>query len=52
TKEVKLVKGVHEDLDNEAQRVVRLLNKWMPALNDGKAVESTISIPVNFQIIE
>ncbi len=52
TKEVKLVKGVHEDLDNEAQRVVRLLNKWMPALNDGKAVESTITIPVNFQIIE
>ena len=52
TKEVKLVKGVNEDLDNEAQRVVKLLNKWMPALNDGKAVESTITIPVKFQIIE
>ncbi|MDY0197823.1 MAG: TonB family protein [Tenuifilaceae bacterium] len=52
TKDVKLVKGVHEDLDNEAQRVVRLVKNWMPALRDGKAVESTITIPVNFQLIK
>ncbi|MFA5648007.1 MAG: TonB family protein [Bacteroidales bacterium] len=52
TKNVKLVKGVHKDLDNEAQRVVRLIDKWMPALSDGKAVESTITIPVNFQLLE
>jgi TonB family protein len=52
TKEVKLVKGVHKDLDNEAMRVVQLVNKWIPALHDGKAVESTITIPVNFQLLE
>jgi TonB family protein len=52
TKDVKLVRGVQEDLDNEAQRVVKLVDKWMPALRDGKAVESIITIPVIFQIFK
>ncbi|WP_320111685.1 TonB family protein [Draconibacterium orientale] len=52
TRKVQLVKGIHEDLDKEAQRVVRLVDKWMPAIRDGKVVKSTITIPVNFQIKE
>lgn len=52
TKEIKMVKGLHKDLDNEAKRVVRLVKKWLPAIRDGKAIESTITIPVNFQLVE
>ncbi|MDX9848391.1 MAG: TonB family protein [Tenuifilaceae bacterium] len=50
TKDITLVKGVHKELDNEAKRVVGLVNTWLPAIRNGKAVESTITIPVNFQL--
>lgn len=50
TRNVKLVKGVHKDLDDEAQRVVSLVDKWLPAIRDGQPVESTITIPVNFYL--
>ncbi len=50
TKDITLVKGVHKDLDNEAKRVVGLVNSWLPAIRNGKTVESTITIPVNFQL--
>lgn len=50
TKNVTLVKGVHKDLDDEAQRVVRLVSKWLPAIQNGQAVETTITIPVNFYL--
>ena len=50
TKNVKLVKGVQKDLDDEAQRVLRLVDKWLPAIRNGQSVESTITIPVNFYI--
>jgi TonB family protein len=50
TKEVKLLKGVRSDLDAEALRVIRLITNWLPAIKDGKATESTFSIPVKFEI--
>ena len=52
TKNVTLVKGVEKDLDKEAQRVVKLVSKWLPAIHNGQAVESTITVPVNFHIEE
>ena len=50
TGKVTLLKGIHEDLDQEALRVVRLVDGWLPAMHDGKAFESTIAIPVTFEI--
>jgi len=37
-------------LDNEALRVVGLIGKWLPEIREGKAVESTITIPVKFDL--
>jgi TonB family protein len=50
TKEVKILKGIREDLDNEALRVVKLIPKWLPEIRDGEAVESAITIPVKFDL--
>ena len=49
-KEIKILKGVQSDLDAEAIRVIKLITNWLPAIQDGKAVESTISIPIKFDI--
>jgi TonB family protein len=50
TKDVKILKGIQPDLDNEALRVMRLIKKWFPAIQEGKAIEATISIPIKFEI--
>ncbi|MDX2414442.1 MAG: TonB family protein [Bacteroidales bacterium] len=50
TKEISVIRGVNEDLNNEAIRVVKLIKDWMPALLDGVAIESSIGIPVRFDI--
>lgn len=51
-KEISVFKGVDNDLDLEAKRVISLIENWLPALNDGKPVESIISIPVSFEIYQ
>jgi periplasmic protein TonB len=50
TKEVKILRGVQDDLNAEAVRVVKLINDWLPAIKNGKKVESIINIPVTFKI--
>jgi TonB family protein len=49
TKDVKILKSLQKDVDNEAIRVIRLIKKWLPEIQDGKPVESTITIPVKFE---
>ena len=49
-REVSVFRGVDKDLDNEALRVIKLIDNWLPALREGKQVESSISIPVSFDI--
>ncbi len=48
--DISVIRGVRDDLDNEAIRVIRQLNNWMPALLDGLAIESSIGIPIRFDI--
>jgi TonB family protein len=43
-----ILKGVCDELDNEALRVARLINNWLPKIVDGVPVESTITIPIRF----
>jgi TonB family protein len=52
TKEVKILRGVQKEMDNEAARVISLVKRWLPAIQNGKAIESAITIPVKFQIRE
>lgn len=49
-KNLKILKGVNSDLDLEALRVIGLIKNWLPAISNGKAIESKITIPVYFQI--
>ncbi|MDP3912260.1 MAG: energy transducer TonB [Bacteroidota bacterium] len=49
-KEAKILIGAHKDLDNEALRVVRLITKWLPELQNGIPVESSLTIPVSFKL--
>lgn len=49
-KKVSVLKGVHWSIDDEAVRVVKLIPKWRPALRNGLPVESTLTIPVKFQM--
>ena len=50
TADAKIVKGVNPYLDNEALRVVRMMPKWKPGTQKGKACRTLICIPVVFKI--
>ena len=47
--DVKVLRGVHKDLDNEAVRVVSSSPDWTPGIADGKAVAIKYTFPVLFQ---
>jgi TonB family protein len=51
-KEVSMLRGVHKDLDREAIRVVKLVKDWLPAIRDGKPVESVVTVPVRFNMLK
>lgn len=43
-------KGVYPSLDQEALRVVRLLEEWTPATLEGEAVDMHIVLPISFRM--
>ncbi len=45
-----IVKGVDKDLDKEALRVVSKMPKWQAGKNNGVAVRSYFTLPVNFKL--
>ncbi len=47
---VKLVRGVHPLLDNEAIRVVSTLEQWTPGTQFGKPVRVQFSMPIIFTL--
>lgn len=49
-KDVKVVKGVHKTLDNEAKRVIEIMPKWIPAIQNGKFVSAKYSLSIKFRI--
>lgn len=53
-KNLKLAKSIHPSLDASFMEVVKSLselqNPWIPAMSNGKAVESKISLPIIFKI--
>ena len=47
---VKIVRGVDENLDAEAIRVIKSLPKYKPGKQRGKAVRVMFTIPINFKL--
>ncbi len=47
---IEIVKGVNEDLDNEAIRLVKKFPKWSPGMQNGKAVKSQFVFPLYFRL--
>lgn len=48
--DVKVIKGVSEELDAEAVRVVAASPKWKPGKVDGQKVSCSMTIPVEFRL--
>ena len=46
--DVKVIKGVHPDLDNEAIRVIKGSPKWEPGKQRGRRVPVIMSLPMKF----
>ncbi len=47
---VNVLKGVSEELDNEAVRVVKAMPKWTPGYQKSKAVRVMLNLPIRFQL--
>lgn len=47
---VQIIRGVDPSLDKEAIRVVSLMPKWRPGIQDGRPVRITYTVPIHFQI--
>ena len=47
---VKIVRGVDDNLDAEAIRVIKSLPKYKPGKQRGKAVRVMFTIPINFKL--
>ena len=48
--EVKVVRSLEKDLDNEAIRVIKSLPKFIPGRQDGKEVSVWYTLPVKFKL--
>ncbi len=47
---VRLIKGVHETIDNEALRVVKAMPNWVPGKHRGKTVNCSFAMPIVFKL--
>lgn len=47
--DVKVVKSVHPALDAEAVRVIRLMDRWKPAIQNGEPVKLMMNQQFNFR---
>lgn len=48
--EVKIVRMVDPDLEDEAIRVVKAMPKWEPGTNNGVAVDAWFRLPIKFRL--
>ncbi|MEM1135649.1 MAG: TonB family protein [Bacteroidota bacterium] len=49
-KDITVLAGLHEILDQEAMRIIREMPPWSPAKVYGEPIPSTLSIPITFHI--
>lgn len=48
-KDAKVVKGVNNEIDAEALRVVKSMPDWTPGTKDGKKTDIEMTLPISFQ---
>ena len=48
--DIKIIRGVSDDIDAEAIRVMKLCPKWTPGIQNGKPVRVAYAIPINFPL--
>lgn len=48
--DVKIKKGVRQDLDNEAMRLIREMPRWNPGELNGKNIHVSYTLPINFTL--
>lgn len=48
--DVQVARSVHSSLDEEAARVVKMMPKWTPGIQNGKPVRVRFTLPVNFKL--
>ena len=49
-RDIKVIKGVSKNIDQEAKRVVSLLDKWEPGILNNQKVRMRLTIPINFNL--
>lgn len=47
-RDIHVLKGLSPEADMEAMRVVNLMPDWIPAMDNGQAVDMTITLPIRF----
>ena len=48
--DVKVVKGISKECDQEAMRVISMMNKWKPGIQNNHAVSVRTTIPITFRL--
>jgi len=48
--DIKIIKGLGSDCDDEVIRVINLMKKWKPGKQNGKAVRVQYNLPVKFTL--
>jgi TonB family protein len=48
--DIKVLKSLGEDIDNEAVKVISQCPAWKPGYVDGKPVRVAYSVPINFTL--
>jgi protein TonB len=49
---VSILKGISEECDKEAMRVISLLNDWTPGSQNHRAVNVRMTIPIKFDLAD
>lgn len=47
---VKVIKGIREDIDNEALRIIKKMPKWKPGKQNGNPIPVQMNLPIVFKI--
>lgn len=48
--DVRVLKGVHPSIDNEAVRVIQIMPKWEPGTHRGKPLRVQFTMPIRFTL--
>ena len=48
--DVKILRGIGGGCDEEAVRVIKMMPKWNPGMDKGKAVDVQFNLPIKFAL--